>query len=137
MTQSWHPPEPAVAPSLARKREEQGRLFWVWLLSLPIVLLLVASRAFGAPWPNPLTHRIAMVMLSFPVLFVVGEPLLTRAAKTARAGRIGISVIVAGVALGSYASGVLALFTSAPPVGGLSALVVSTYLTGRYIAGRY
>lgn len=126
-----------MAPSLARKREEQGRLFWVWLLSLPIILLLGASRAFGTPWPHPLTYRIAMVVLSFPVLFVVGEPLFARAAKTARAGRIGISVIVAGIALGSYASGILALFTPAPPVGGLSALVVSTYLTGRYLAGRY
>ena len=126
-----------MAPSLARKREEQGRLFWVWLLTLPIVLLLGASRAFGAPWPHPLTHRIAMVMLSFPVVFVVGEPLFARAAETARDGRIGISVIVAGVALGSYASGVFALFTPAPPVGGLSALVVSTYLTVRYLVGRY
>ncbi len=129
--------KPVVAPSRARKREEQGRLFWVWLLSLPILMLLGASRAFGAPWPHPLTHRIAMVMLSFPVLFVVGEPLLARAAQTARAGRIDISVIVAGIALGSYASGIFALFTPAPPIGGLSALVVSTYLTGRYLAGRY
>jgi cation transport ATPase len=78
-----------------------------------------------------------MVMLAFPALFVVGEPLISRAAETARDGRFGISVIVAGVALGSYTSGVLALFSPAPPIGGLSALVVSTYLTVRYLVGRY
>ncbi len=126
-----------MAHSLARKREAQGRLFWAWLLTLPVVLLLAATFAFGAPWPNPLTHRIAMVMLAFPALFVVGEPLISRAAETARDGRFGISVIVAGVALGSYTSGVLALFSPAPPIGGLSALVVSTYLTVRYLVGRY
>jgi len=97
---------------------------------------LGASQAFGVPWPTPLTHRIAMVVLSYPVVFVVGEPLFARAAATARDGRVGISVIVAGAALGSYASGVLALFTPAPPIGGLSALVVSTYLTVRYLVRR-
>ena len=126
-----------MAPSLARKREEQGRLFWAWLLTLPIILLLGAGRAFGAPWPNPLTQRIAMVMLPFPVVFVVGEPLLVDAMEAARAGRLRGSVVVAVIALGSYASGVLALFTAAPPISGLSAVVVSAYLTGRYLAGRY
>jgi len=126
-----------VAVSIARRREEQGRLFWAWLLTMPIIALLAASRAFGAPWPHPLTQRIAMVMLAFPVLFVVGEPLLGGAAANLRSGRAGITMLVAGIAVGCYASGVLALFTPAPPIGGISALVVSTYLSVRYLFERY
>lgn len=125
-----------MAPSLARKREEQGRLFWVWLLTLPILLLLAASRAFAAPWPNPLTQRIAMLMLAFPVLFVVGEPLLSEAfGKPEERKRRAVLVFL--IAIACYASGVLALFTAAPPVAGVSALVVSIYLTVRYLAGWY
>lgn len=109
----------------------------MWLLTLPIVLLLAASSAFGAPWPNPLTQRIAMLLLSFPVLFVVGEPLWGEAAAGLR-GRGGyVPVAVAAIALGCYASGALSLFSSAPPVAGLSALVVSAYLTARYLTDRY
>jgi len=126
-----------VTPSLARRREEQGRLFWVWLLTLPIILLLAAAQAFGTAWPNPLTQRIAMVMLAFPVVFVVGEPLLTEAAGAARRRTWHPALIVAAVALACYASGVLALLTSAPAIGGVSALVVSIYLTVRYLTGRY
>lgn len=122
--------------SLARTREEQGRLFWVWLLTLPILLLLGASRAFGAPWPNPLTQRIAMVMLAFPVLFVVGEPLLVEAFGPADRRR-RMPLVVALVAIACYLSGVLALFTAAPPIAGASAVVVSTYLSVRYLAGWY
>jgi len=125
-----------VAASRARKREEQGRLFWVWLLTLPILLLLAASRAFEAPWPNPLTQRIAMLMLAFPVLFVVGEPLLAEAFGSAKE-RKRQAVVVSLVAIACYVSGILALFTSAPPVAGVSAVVVSTYLTVRYLAGWY
>ncbi|MGD8330419.1 MAG: hypothetical protein PVJ49_13380 [Acidobacteriota bacterium] len=126
-----------MAPSLARRREEQGRLFWAWLLTLPIILLLAAARAFGTPWPNPMTQRIAMVMLAFPVVFVVGEPLLSDAAAALRRRAWHPAVIVAPIALACYASGMLALLTAAPAIGGVSALVVSTYLTARYLSGRY
>lgn len=124
-----------MTSSRARRREEQGRLFWVWLLTLPIILLMGASRAFGAPWPNPLTQRIAMLLLAFPVLFVVGEPLLADAAESLRARRGHPSLAVAAAALGCYASGALALFTSAPPIAGISALLVSAYFTARYLLG--
>ena len=127
----------ATRPSIARKREEQGRLFWVWLLTLPILLLLGASRAFGAPWPNPTTQRIGFVVLAFPVLFVVGEPLFSGALEAIRNRRADVSLIVAGAAAAGYASGVLAIFTSAPPLAGASSLMVAVYLTLRYITSRY
>lgn len=120
----------------AHRREEQGRLFWVWLLTLPILLLVAASLAFGAPWPSPLTQRVAMLMLAFPVLFVVGEPLLVEAfgpeGRRHRASRL-----VALIAVACYVSGILALFTPAPPLAGGSAVVVSAYLTVRYLANWY
>ena len=75
-----------MAPTKARRREEQGRLFWLWLLTLPIILILAAAFAFGAPWPTPLTQRFAMAMLAFPVLFMVGDPLF-RDAKRALTDR--------------------------------------------------
>jgi len=127
-----------VAVNRAREREEQGRLFWVWLLSLPILLLMAAAAAFGTPWPNPLTQRIAMIMLAFPVIFVVGEPVMSGARSTlAGEGRDAGALVAAAAAVAMYASGVLSLITPAPPLAGLAALVVSTYLTLRYATGRY
>lgn len=126
-----------MAPSITRKREEQGRLFWVWLLSLPILLLLGASRVFGTPWPNPLTQRIAQVMLAFPVLFGVGEPLFSGAIEALRRHRPDVSAIVAGAAMAGYVCGVLAVFLPLPATAGASALLVALYLTLRYFAGRY
>ena len=124
-------------PSIARKREEQGRLFWVWLLTLPILLLLVASRAFGAPWPNRLTQRIGMVVLAFPVLFVVGEPLFHGAMDAIRERRIDVPLIVAAAVAAAYISGLAAIFTPAPALAGGAALVVSIYVTLRYATSKY
>jgi cation transport ATPase len=128
---------PDSPSSPARRREEQGRLFWVWLLSLPIILLLAAERAFGAAWPNPLTQKIAMVMLAYPVLFVVGEPLLHEGAAAWQQRRASPAVLAAAAALACYVSGALATFTSAPPIAGHAALLVAAYLTLRYFVGSW
>lgn len=125
-----------TTPSRARRHEEQGRLFWVWLLTLPIILLLAAARGFGAPWPNPLTQRVAMLMLAFPVLFVVGEPLFVEAIAAWRERRASPALPIAAIVLVCYASGALALFTAAPPIAGQAALLVAAYLTLRYIFAR-
>ncbi len=126
-----------MAPTKARRREEQGRLFWLWLLTLPIIMILVAAFAFDAPWPNRLAQRFAMAMLAFPVLFMVGDPLFRDAKRALTNRRPGPEVGVAAIVLVAYASGVLALIAPTPPAAGLSALVVSTYFSVRYLLGRY
>jgi len=126
-----------VAPTKARRREEQGRLFWLWLLTLPIILIRAAAFAFGAPWPTPLTQRFAMAMLAFPVLFMVGDPLFRDAKRALADRRPSPELAVAATVLIAYGSGLLALVAPTPPVAGLSALVVSTYFTVRYLLDRY
>ncbi|MCH7824136.1 MAG: hypothetical protein IH849_04990 [Acidobacteria bacterium] len=126
-----------MAPTKARRREEQGRLFWLWLLTLPIILMLAAAFAFGAPWPNPLAQRFAMIMLAFPVLFMVGDPLFRDAKRALMDRRLGPEVAVAAIVLVTYGSGLLALIAPTPPVAGLSALVISAYFSVRYLLGRY
>ena len=126
-----------MAPTKARRSEEQGRLFWLWLLTLPIILMSGAALAFGAPWPNPLTQRLAMVVLAFPVLFMAGDPLFRGANKALQDRQPSVEIAVAAVVLLCYGSGIIAIFATAPAGAGVSALVVCTYFTVRYLAGRY
>jgi len=126
-----------VTPTRARRREEQGRLFWLWLLTLPIILMRAAAFAFGAPWPTPLMQRFAMAMLAFPVLFMVGDPLFRDAKRALADRRPSPELAVAATVLIAYGSGLLALVAPTPPVAGFSALVVSTYFTVRYLLDRY
>lgn len=116
-----------------RKSEEQGRLFWAWLFTLPIIGLLAASLAFGAPWPSPTVLRIGMLVLAFPVLFGVGEPLFHDAAEARRHGAWGAAVPVLALAIATYAAGILALFLPIPTLAGASAFLVALYLTARYV----
>lgn len=60
-------------PTAADRREAQGRLFWAWLLTFPILFIEAAGWWLGAAWPSPLLRRLALVALAFPVVFVVGD----------------------------------------------------------------
>ena len=121
-----------MARSAAQKAEEQGRLFWAWLLTLPIIFLLAGSWVLGAPWPSRLRLQLALAGLAFPVVFVVGAPLFRNADAARRRGTLSGSTVVAAATVLAYASGVVALVAPTPSLAGASAVVVSAYLTLRY-----
>ena len=122
-----------MAKSRAREVEHQGRLFWAWLLTFPIIVMHAASWVFGAPWPSRLRLSLGLLRLAFPVVFVIGEPLFRKALESWRRRRFDATVILAVAATLLYASGMVALFAPTPSLAGVSALVVSTYLTVRYL----
>jgi cation transport ATPase len=99
--------------------------------------MLTAAFAFGAPWPDPLTQRLAMAMLAFPVLFMVGEPLFKDAKRALRDRHLRPELAVAAIVLLAYSSGLLALIFPTPSVAGYSALIVSAYFTVRYLLEKY
>lgn len=129
------PSDPSREPSAASLREAQGRLFWTWLFALPILLIFGASLAFGAPWPDRLLHDLAMLVLAFPVLFVVGVPLFHLDDGQPHIGTI-VDRTVVGLATLGYLSGVTALAGWTPNGAGPGALLVATFLTARHLWDR-
>lgn len=136
-------------PSRAALREAQGRLFWVWLLTSPIVFLEMAHVAFGAPWPGPLLKDVGLLLLAFPVLFVVGDRTFHAARARLRAGEGNASaaegadedrdrgsladLVVAAACVVAYGSGFLATFTYLPNPAGFAAVLMAAHTTVRYL----
>ncbi len=117
-------------------REAQGRLFFAWLFTLPIMLIMTSSWAFGSPWPSPLLHRLMMVVLASPVLFVVGSETMGHAWTALRRGTPNMDVLIALGTLAAYATGILALFTPIASFAGVAAMIMAFHLTGRYLETR-
>ena len=132
--------EPPIAASSAAEvrapaalREAQGRVFFAWLFTLPIMLIMAGSWAFGSPWPDPLLHQLLMLMLAFPVLFVVGVETLSSAVAAVGRRSPNMDVLIALGTLAAYATGLLALFTPITSFSGIAAMIIAFHLTGRYI----
>ena len=132
--------EPPIAASSAAEvrapaalREAQGRVFFAWLFTLPIMLIMAGSWAFGSFWPDPLLHQLLMLMLAFPVLFVVGVETLSSAVAAVGRRSPNMDVLIALGTLAAYATGLLALFTPITSFSGIAAMIMAFHLTGRYI----
>ncbi len=126
----------APATDRAQLREAQGRLFFAWLFTLPIMLIMAASWAFGSPWPSPLLHKLLMIVLAFPVLFTVGSETMRFALGAVRRGAANTDVLIALGTLAAYSTGVLALFTPVASLAGVAAMIMSFHLTGRFLEAR-
>lgn len=126
-------PSSTATSGRAALREAQGRVFFAWLFTLPIMLIMVGSWAFGSPWPDPLLHQLLMLLLAFPVLFVVGNETLSSAAAAIRRRTPNMDVLIALGTLAAYATGLLALLTPIASFSGIAAMIMAFHLTGRYI----
>ena len=123
-------------PSRRQLKDAQGRLFWIWAFSIPVVLIMIASVAFGSPWPSPQIRNLGYLVLAVPVLFVVGRDEL-RATSVRPDGSHSISgLVVAAMAVGGYLSGLLALVAPVPNLAGIAVLVMAAYSTMCYLQKR-
>ena len=122
--------DPAGAP------EAQGRIFWAWLFTLPVIWIQAATWIFDAPWPNPRLMQISLVALGFPVLFVVGEPIFRSALAAVRQGRLNADLSIALVTSVGWVTGALTFFLPLPNYAGPAAVLMAAYLTVRHLKGQ-
>ena len=116
--------------------EAQGRVFFAWLFTLPIMLIMAGSWAFGSPWPSPFLHELLMLMLASPVVFVVGGEILSGATAAVARRVPNMDILIAVGTLAAYASGVFALFSSLTSFAGIAAMIMAFHMTGRYLEAR-
>jgi len=117
-------------------REAQGRVFFAWLFTLPIMLIMAGSWAFGSPWPSPFLHQLLMLILASPVVFVVGSETLSGAAAAVARRVPNMDVLIALGTLAAYSTGVFALFSSLTSFAGIAAMIMAFHMTGRYLESR-
>jgi len=130
------PSRPSPGAERAEVREAQGRLFFAWLFTLPIMLIMAGSWAFGSPWPSPFLHQLLMLILAFPVVFVVGGETLAGAAAAMGRRIPNMDVLIALGTMAAYSTGVLALLSSLTSFAGIAAMIMAFHMTGRYMEAR-
>lgn len=121
-------------------REEQKmddarkRMFWAWCLTTPIALWMLPEMIFHMAWPSEQIFHIGMVVLAAPVLFWLGWPTLRSAVKSASHGSSNMDVLIILGVFAAYATGIAKILGS--PIAsyaGISAMIMSFHLTGRYV----
>jgi len=109
------------------------RLWLAWLFTIPLTIWMIPEMFFGIAYPNPLVFKIGMLLLAFPVLFVSGFSTYKGALKAIGLGSANMEVLTALGTLAAYLTGILSIFSSVLSFSGVAAMIMTIYLTGRYL----
>ncbi len=114
-------------------RSWKWKLWLSWIFTIPIVILMLSERIFGMPLiPMPYAS-IVILVLAFPVVFILGW-------QTIKSGLRGLftfyfnmdSLISLGTII-AYITGFLAFTGLVQDYSGVAAMIMAFFTTGKYV----
>ncbi|MEX0933047.1 MAG: heavy metal translocating P-type ATPase [Candidatus Pacearchaeota archaeon] len=123
----------------SRKVEEKEinlwkkKMLWAWIITIPIAFIMFSERLFGIKLFDEITMTIVLLILSFPVIFIIGF-------STLRGGLRGFinlyfnmdSLIALGTII-AYATGIMSLFMNILDYSGIASMIMAFFITGKYV----
>jgi Cu+-exporting ATPase len=107
-----------------------------WALTLPIMLWMIPEMFFGIMWPNASVFNLGLIMLAAPVLFYPGWSTYRSAVTAIIHGSANMDVLILLGTLASFLTGPPSFFVPIANYAGVSAMIMSFHLTGRYIEAK-
>ena len=137
------PRSPDEAPAAGRDAADENtrkmetarrRMFWAWVLTVPVIALMIPEMFFGVMIPHVEWVYLA---LTIPVLFWCGFATYRTAIKSVLHGSANMDVLISMGTLSAFATGPAALLgarvQSYAPV---AAMIMAFHLTGRYVEAK-
>lgn len=114
-------------------RQQRVKLICVWILAIPIAFFMLSERLFGVELLQPAFMQIIILVLAFPVIFIIGFPTIRGGLK----GMIHLyfnmdSLIALGTIL-AYLTGFFSFFGFVKDYSGISAMIMAFFITGKYV----
>ncbi len=104
-----------------------------WIFTIPVAILMLSERLFGVMFFSEKITAIIILVLSFFIVFILGW-------KTIKGGLRGFytfyfnmdSLIALGTII-AYLTGVFSFFFSIQDYSGVSSMIMSFFITGKYV----
>jgi Cu+-exporting ATPase len=128
--------EQAIMEEQRRFSEARARMRISWAVTIPIIAWMIPEMIFGIAWPNMTLYTIGTILLAIPALFWAGKETLLSAGKKVAHGRANMDVLIALGTLTAFITGFATFFSPILNYAGVSAMIMSFHLLGRYIEAK-
>ncbi|MBC8434987.1 cation-translocating P-type ATPase, partial [archaeon] len=112
------------------------RLIGVWLFTIPIMIIMYSGELFGKELVSMNLMTPLMLIFSFPIIFIFGFQTLKSGFRGfytfyfSMDSLIGLGTVVA------YLTGFLSFFMEVTSFAGVSGMIMTIFITGKYIEAR-
>lgn len=122
-----------------RMKEARKRAFMTWVATIPIILLMTLMMLFGKAMSHSsmIVTDIVTILLSGAVVLWLGSQTILSAIRSMVHLTANMDVLITLGTITSYLTGLIKLFgVPIESYSGISAMIMSFHLTGRYIEVR-
>ncbi len=122
--------------SIEEMKKARRRMLVAWLFTVPIILWMLPEMFMGVTWPSELVYNLGVILLASPVLFWTGLTTYRSAIKSILHATANMDVLITIGTFMAFITGPLSFFTSLLNYAGVSAMIMSFHLTGRYVESK-
>lgn len=111
------------------------KLIWAWCLTIPIMFIMYSGMIFGKPLIPMNTMPIVLLVLGFPVIFIIGWQTVKMGVRGLYTFYFNMDSLIALGTVIAYFTGVLSYF-GFEDYSGVSAMIMTIFITGKYIESK-
>jgi Cu+-exporting ATPase len=110
------------------------RMSVAWAFTIPIIIWMLPEMFAGIMWPNEMIHKLGIIALALPVLAWVGRRTYSSGIRAVIHGYANMDTLITlGTAVSWLTGPVSFFFPGMANYAGVSAMIMSFHLTGRYV----
>ena len=109
------------------------RLFWSWILTIPIAVIMLSERLFGYPLIEMSYSIIAILILGFPVIFIFGWDTIKGGIRGLFTFYFNMDSLIAMGTVVAYMTGIIYFTGIIQDYSGVAAMIMAFFTTGKYI----
>jgi len=109
------------------------KTFIAWALTIPVALLMIAERFFDFMLFSKEFMTLFLMILAFPVIFILGWKTLKSGFKGFRNLYFNMDSLISLGTVIAYLSGIFSFFGFVQDYSGVSAMIMAFFITGKYV----
>lgn len=109
------------------------RLFWSWILTIPIMILMLSERIFGFMLIEEPYSLIVILVLAFPVIFIFGWETIRGGVRGLLTTYFNMDSLIALGTIVAYLTGIFSQTGIVQDYSGVAAMIMAFFTTGKYV----
>jgi P-type Cu+ transporter len=112
------------------------KLVWAWALTIPIMVIMYSGIIFGEPIIPMQYMPLALLALGFPVIFIIGWQTIKLGLRGFYKFYFSMDSLISLGTVVAYFTGILAYFSLTEDYSGVSVMIMTIFITGKYIEAK-
>lgn len=133
MEHSHHEHDHSGSVEESEIRSWKKKTIWAWLITIPITFIMFSEKLFGLKLFEPNVMTIVILILAFPVIFIIGWATLKGGLKGYYTFYFNMDSLISLGTFVAYVTGILSLFIGIQDYSGISAMIMTFFVTGKYV----